>query len=505
MKETAAAAEVPLPGWVITAGLAFVALLLGFATADNFLLLAAGAAGIVGLIGLGAVRLSLTVKLVFVVILVSFLQRLLGYFKIGELRGANVANLLLLMSFGAWFYTGLQKKSLYRSTPIDLWLLVAVVVIPSLSLGYAIYFRRIPGYIPAEEIRTYKQWVTPFIYFFLLIQSLETKRDVKYLFALIFGVLCLVVLEGMPDVVKFSNWRESRSEGIVGQANDYAALLATTIPFFFLLLFLYRERMHYKAFALLLLGCMGISILMTYSRAGYAGLLIALAGTLYIAYRATRRVTVVGPAIVVTVVCLLPVVTVPEVWESLESRFTSKTYKRSQRKGYTKYEEANQFSGGRFEIWKGAIRMAEDHPIFGVGFHAFRYELPRYHYLGWSNYPHNQFLGALAEGGIVWLVAICTLYWKLWRLLYHNWKVVFSQGDRNGMFVCGGALVSFIIMTVMSTANDFFNPGPKSTFYWVIMAGAIRYAMIAGEEAAGEASAQQTAQLGPQRTITAGT
>ncbi len=484
MKETPIAAAFPLPGWLITLALLPIALLLGFTAGDSFALMAAGCAGLLGLIAFRAAPLATPVKLIFVVIAVGFLQRLVGYLKAGEVRGANVGNLLLAICICYWIFSGLQRGVLYRRTPIDQWLFFFVIVFPCLSLAFTLNFRKIPGYETTEQLAWYKQWVTPFLYFFLLCQSMDTKRDVKYLFYLILGLVGLVVLQGMPEVLRFSNWRESRSEGIVGQANDYAALLATTVPFFFLMLFLYTERRRALFLALLMLGCMGLSVVTTYSRAGYIGFIVALIGTLVVAYKATGKITVLGPALLITTICLVPIVAVPKVWESLESRFATETYKRAKRKSYSKFDSANQYSGGRLEIWKGAIRIAEDYPIFGSGFHSFRYMLPRYHYQHWSNYCHNQFLGALAEGGIILLIALSTLYWKLWRLLYHNWKVVFSQGDKTGVFICGGAIVSFLIMLVISSTNDFMNPGPKSTVFWIVMAGSIRYAMLAREEEA---------------------
>lgn len=489
MRTEVSQSQLPLPGWLISLCLLPLALFLGFSTGDSLTLLVAGSAALFALVAFGCVPLAAPVKLIFLVISVAFLQRLLGYFKVGEVRGANVGNLLLLLSFGYWIYAGLQKGTIYRRTPIDLWLFIAVVAIPCTSFAIMFNFRDLPpGYTQTAELVWYKQWVTPFVYFFLLCQCLETKRDVRLLFYLILGLVGLVVLEGMPEVLSFGNWRESRSEGIVGQANDYAALLATTVPFFLLLLFLYHERLLRLGIALVMLGCMGVSLLTTYSRAGYIGFFLALMSCLYIAYRTTGQLRVLGPAVLVTTICLLPVIAVPQVWDSLASRFETKTYKRAERKSYSKFETANQFSGGRLEIWKAALRMAEERPIFGQGFHAFRYVLPRYHYQSWSNYCHSQFLGTLAECGIIGLVALCTLYWKLLRLLYHNWLVVFAQKDRTGIFICGGALVSFLVMLFVSTMNDFMNPGPKSTVFWVVMAGAIRYAMLAREETAPKTS-----------------
>jgi O-antigen ligase len=482
VKDNAAAAPPAFPTWLLTILLVPVGLALGFASGSSLSLLVGATAAFLALGLFGTIRLAVPIKLIFLLIAVTFLQKVLGYVRASEVRGLNVGNLLLAATLMYWLLSGVQRGGLYRPSPIDFWLFITVIVIPVASITFTLAYRKVPGYTLASQLPWYKQWVTPFIYFFLLCQCLEKKRDIRHLFFLILFLVGCAVLEGMPEVMRFSNWRESRSEGIVGQANDYAALLANAAPFLVLVVLLYRERPFVRILSLLMLGCMGISLLTTFSRAGYIGFGVAILGGLYVAYKSTGKIAVIGPAILLSTLCLFPIVTVPQILDSLQTRFATETYKRAKRKSYSKYDVTNQYSGGRLEIWNGALHMAEDYPIFGVGFHAFELELPRYHYLAWSNYPHNQFLGALAEGGILFLTALCVLYWKLLRLLYHNWKVVLKLGDKAGQLVCGGALVSFIIMILISLTNDFMNPGPKTTIFWVMMAGAIRYSAIARDD-----------------------
>ena len=486
MRSEATTHETPIPGWVLILLLAPLALLLGFAAGDSFLFIGLAVLAIASIVGFSAIRLSLAVKLIFLLIVITFLQRLLGYFKLGEARGVNVLNLLLVSTIGYWLLGGLRRGTFYRPSPIDFWLCITVVVIPVVSLTYTVAFGRVPGYDLTSQLAWYKRYITPFIYLFLLSQCLESKRDIRYLYYLIFAIVALVVLQGMPEVVHFSNWRESRSEGIVGQANDYAALLATTAPLFFLWVLLFPGHRAMKTVVIVLLGCMAISMLTTFSRAGYIGFAMAFGGAVFIAYKVTRRLTVLGPVILFSTLCLLPIVAMPQIVDSLATRFQPETYKRSHRKSYSKFEGINQYSGGRLELWKSALRMAEDYPVLGVGFHAFELVLPRYHYLQWSNYCHNQFLATLAEGGIIWLTALCALYWKLYRLLYQNWRTVFSQGDRTGILICGGALLSYLIMLFLSLTSDFNNPGPKSLVFWITIAGALRYGLLARLDEQGE-------------------
>jgi O-antigen ligase len=292
------------------------------------------------------------------------------------------------------------------------------------------------------------------------------------------------VLESLPQVLQFAPWRESRSEGFVGQPNEYAALLSTIAPFVFLFVFLIKKRPVLRILALGLLCCMAASVISTYSRAGYLAFAIALAGTAFLVYRSTGRVPLGIPALVTCGVCLLPIVAVPELLDTVKKRFEVKTYLRARRKSYTAFGAIDRFSGGRLEFWKSALRMAEANPILGVGFHAFQNELPKYHPRKEVNYPHNQYLGALAEGGILWLSVLLVMFWKFLRFFYQSWRTAISDGDETGQVVCGGALVAFVIMLWICCTNDFFDPGPKNVIFWVVMAGAVRYAMLPAENEA---------------------
>lgn len=486
MKESTASDPLPIPGWALTLLFVPLALGIGFISGDSLTTVIAAAAGSTALLLFFLVRISTPVKLMFLLVSVSFLQRILGYFKVGDVRGLNIGNLLLAAGLSYWIWNGIKRGRLYRSTPIDSWLGLAVAL-PIFSIVFTTAFRKVPGYFFDEQLVWYKQWVTPFVYFFLVSQSMERKKDVRLLFYLVLALTGLAVLEGLPQALKFTNWHLQRSEGIVGQANDYAALIAIIAPFLFLILFLWKERPFVRFIAFVALGCMALTMITTYSRAGYVGFAIALVATLYVTYRGTGKIPLGMPALVVTGAFLLPIAAAPELLDFVQNRFQLETYKRAKRKSYTEYGLLNQYSGDRLELWKGALGMAEDYPFFGVGFHAFELELPRYSVKGESNYPHNQFLGALAEGGILWLSVLVTFFWKLLRFLYQNWRATIGKEDRVGQIICGGAVVSFLVMTWIALSNDFLNPGPKNIIFWVMMAGAIRYGMLLWSEEEGNA------------------
>jgi len=457
------------------------ALGMGFIAGEDLKDAIAVSGAVLMLVGVAATPIALPVKLIFLVMALTFLQRVFGYFKLGELRGLNPGNLLLVGAVCYWFMRGLRRGRVYTPTPVDLWLVLALIAIPLFSLYYTASFRRIAYYDFDLELSRFKQWVTPFIYFFLVTQLFEKRKDVRLLLVLLISLVALAVLQGLPEVLQSGDWRNTRSEGIVAQPNEYAALMASIAPFPFLTMLLLRKKPLVQVLCLGFIGMLAFSIMKTYSRAGYVSFAIGMAGAFYLAYRALRRSPISASGMVLVGASMLPIVASPDLLDSIQDRFKPKSYARASRKSYDQYKLMNQYSGDRLVLWRAALLIAEKEPIFGVGFHAYPHHMTKYHPKGWLgiNYPHNVFLGALAEGGVLWLSALLVFFYKLYRVLEENWQLVLSQQDTAGHIICGGGLLAFWVMMWTSCSNDFFNPGPKNGIFWVMMAAAIRYGMLA--------------------------
>jgi O-antigen ligase len=468
------------------------ALAMGFVAGEDLKDAIAVAGGVFILIGVAVIPISLPVKLLFMVLVLTFLQRVFGYFKLGELRGLNPGNLLLLCALCYWFLQGLRKGRIYSPTPVDLWLVLALIAIPLFSLYYTASFRKMAYYDLNYELSRFKQWITPFIYFFLVTQLFEKRKDVRLLIVLLLSLVGLAVLQGLPEMLRSGDWRNTRSEGIVAQPNEYAALMASMAPFLFLALLLLRRKPLVQAVCLGFIAVLAFSIMKTYSRAGYMSFAIGMAGSFYLAYRALRRSPISASGMILVGASMLPLVASPDLLDSIQDRFKPKSYARASRKSYDQYKLMNQYSGDRLVLWRAALLIAEKQPIFGVGFHAYPHHMTKYHPKGWMgiNYPHNVFLGTLAEGGIIWLSVLLVFFYKLYRVLEENWELVLSQNDTVGHIICGGGLLAFWVMIWTSCSNDFFNPGPKNGIYWVMMAATIRYGMLARHGDVPEAAAK---------------
>ena len=158
-------------------------------------------------------------------------------------------------------------------------------------------------------------------------------------------------------------------------------------------------------------------------------------------------------------------------------------YKHAKRKSYTQYHTMNAYAGDRLELWQQGLKMAEEHPIVGVGFNGYILKLHQYAFPR-PNYCHSLYIGTLATGGIVWLLSLLVLFWRILRIHYVNWVNAVRDKDLTGQVICGGALLGFCVMLWFGLTMDFLNPAPKNVVFWVMMAGAINYGFLP-EEAVG--------------------
>jgi O-antigen ligase len=174
------------------------------------------------------------------------------------------------------------------------------------------------------------------------------------------------------------------------QQNDFAFILATSLPFMFFLLG--RTRLL-RPFLLGAIGLVSAAILLSLSRGAFVGL---AAGFLLFVFTDRRRLQVTVTAGLVAALGTLFVI------HSNPQRF--------QQSLVLKQQIAQQNVSTRFGAWSAAARLATDHPLLGVGPGNFQF-----HYNALTGQPlgsltltvaHNALLDVGAELG---LVAMCLL------------------------------------------------------------------------------------------------
>lgn len=120
----------------------------------------------------------------------------------------------------------------------------------------------------------------------------------------------------------------------------------------------------------------------------------------------------------------------------------------------------------RTTFWKNGIEMMQDNPILGIGY----YNWPRYHsaYYGTPAYPHNIFVQAGAELGVVGLLAFVALLVATFVINRHTRQLAKRRGaDGRFTFLMAhgldGGMVGFV-------ASGFFVTVLYYPFFWIGLA-----------------------------------
>ena len=197
--------------------------------------------------------------------------------------------------------------------------------------------------------------------------------------------------------VLFVTGNVERVSGPIGEANDFAYVLASVLPFGIYLAL--RDR-RFRVVWALCCALIVAALFGTLSR----GALVGLAAVVLWAV-ATRR-TRVGGVLAGTVVVAGVLLLAFTLWRPLiDERLAAKS----------KVAQANVES--REAYWSAALRMAADNPLLGVG--PGRYGIESRDYI--LNDPinitnpvvHNAYLEVLAEGGVPTLIAFVAFIVRL--------------------------------------------------------------------------------------------
>lgn len=128
----------------------------------------------------------------------------------------------------------------------------------------------------------------------------------------------------------------------------------------------------------------------------------------------------------------------------------------------------------RIEIWKGAVEMIKDNPVWGMGYGVFPYAIPAYVPNIGERDAHNTYLIIAAEMGIPVLVVFLLIIMVLFRnvfWLYTRVQDPFIKAVALGML---GGIAGMIVVNMFGSRLE---SEEVSAYFW-ILAGLIVRAVI---------------------------
>ena len=390
------------------------------------------------LAGIGVIALVLIALMkveVLLLVLAAALpwENLLAY----PSEAVSVVKILGVLLFVAWLLRAMARSEPLRVSPALAWagfFLFAVL----LSLLFA------PD--PADSVFDALRYVLFVAFFFLVLQLTHTIEDVRKVVRVFVLSCTLAAGWGLYGFVALDL---ERAAGPIEDPNDFAYLMVCALPLAcYLLMEEKRRRLVWAICCTLLIA----ATLATLSRGALVGL-AALAPWAVL----TRRVPLTG--------VLLAVVSVISVAALAFALWAPLLNDRLSMKGRI----ADKNVTAREALWTGAVRMAADRPLTGVGPGRYGIESATYVRnnpipLGDDPVVHNSYLHVLAEVGLLGVIGFVGFLASSWRMLARGRRRAISIGDRDGRRLATAMQASLLVAIVAGAflSEQFTTP------FWMI-------------------------------------
>lgn len=356
---------------------------------------------------------------------------------------------------GALLLVGYLLRALGRAEPV----LLPPTLLPIVLFTILMLFSLLLSEDIATGLSKTLRYLLFATFFFLFCQLVRTRGMLLWVLRVLTISTTAAALVGL---LAFLAGRVTRASGPIGEANDFAYLIATVIP---LAAYLARFDGVRRGFWWACVMILFATVLATLSRGAIVGLLAVVLWTV-----GTGRVRA-GGVFAGAVVVIGIIVVALTFWRPLiDERLTEK--------GVIASENVNS----RQALWNGALRMTADHALLGVG--TGQYGVRASEYVRGEPLrirepvAHNSFLEIMAEDGIPALIVFFAYLVGSWLLLRNAGRAARIDGDLEGVRLATATQASFVVAVVSANFLSVQITAPL----WLV--GALAVA-IAGPTAAG--------------------
>jgi hypothetical protein len=334
--------------------------------------------------------------------------------------------------------------------------LIGCAIVSWLIAGVLI---RYPGYdLIASGILLKSELIDHYIYFLLFFLGARTANDATSIIRALLLAVTFTNAMTVADVAGVFNLNlqeraDGRAQGPLGESNQYGAFIILFLPALFAAAL--SSHALRRVFWLGTVLISGVALLMTVSRGGLVGLLVACAmgAWLYRHYISVGRLSAWVVGCVVVVMLLL---SASQYEHLIAERVLTQT-------GSIDLSDA---SSGRTEIWSGAIAKMLSAPVTlftGFGWNAYSSFPFRYA-------PHNHYLGLWFNLGLVGLISGAVV-------LFYAIGLAKRASDRAAPAL-REALISFVIGAIaLCTAIFFVDLHVPWPYFWAYAGLAMRIAV----------------------------
>jgi O-antigen ligase len=379
------------------------------------------------------------------------------------ITGLNPFNLLLAGTLGAYLLHGLFDGSIRRFMPRPLlWLYIVPILIAGalgashvgdIAAGLYMYevieFHNTAGYLRDLVVKPLMMVVFALLVGAAVARSAKPEQFLVPTLISIWAMGAMVVVFIYLSGMELGRLASSDSRGVLSalglHANDFGRLYAAAYA---LLLFTWAESKE-RWLRLALLASMGlvvVALMLTFSRGAFLGFIVVNA--LFLMWRVNARTVLLGGLLAAAALFALP----GAVYERITTGFGS---------------GLDAISAGRVEgIWLPLLPEIARSPIYGNGLGSIMWsEAMHSGTVMLTGHPHNAYLEALLDVGVVGLILLCAYFAHVWKGLRALSVDSALSPTLRGFYQ--GAAAALVSSLVAGISDSSLAPRPEHAFLWL--------------------------------------
>ena len=385
--------------------------------------------------------------------------------------GLNPVNVLLVGTLGSYLLYGMFDGSLRRFVPRPLLWLYVVPILVAGAMGLS-HLDEIPTYLSktlVEEnplsVAGYSRdhMVKPLlmVIFAPLVGAAvsRSEKPERYLVPTLISIwvmVALVVVFVLSSGASLTELASSLSREFLSPLGMHANELGRLYAFAYaLLLFTWAESKTpgLRPALLASMGLVMVALVLTFSRGAFLGFI--LVNILFLLWRRNAKTLIVFALLAACVLFFLPGAVYDRVMTGFGHGFGS---------------GSNMISAGRIEhIWLPLLPEIQKSPIFGQGLSSILWSDPMRRGAGVLilavGHPHNAYLGALLDMGIVGLLLLCAYFVHVWRGFRALSLDPAVSPTLRGFYA--GAVAGLASLLISYVTDSSLTPGPEQAFLWL--------------------------------------
>lgn len=380
-----------------------------------------------------------------------------------------IFGVMLLFVFKVLFDGGLDKKIIFHPVSLAILFHLMWMVVTTLSSS-----------MPLVSFKaTLARFCFVIVYFFLATQMFRNIKTIKiftwsYMIPLILVIIYTTVVHASEG---FSE--QAAHTSMVPFYNDhtaYAAMIAMFIPLIFGYIFDEQATRNSRIWSFIVLLVFIIAIVLSYTRASWISLVVALMCYLVFLLRIKTSLIVGGIIAVVALIFIFQTEIIMNLEQNQEQ--SSSDYASHVESMSNISTDASNVE--RINRWHSAFKMFNEKPFFGWGPGTYMFQYAPFQKYSERTYistnfgeggnAHSEFIGPLAEQGIIGPIAFILIGVLV---VYRASRMIIYSKNKHLRMLAKGLILGLITYWVHGMLNNFLDTEKASVPFWAFIAALV--------------------------------